>query len=458
MTARPNTRWRAPAWGLALLLALAAVGRGGELPPPTPVPAAPVTPVLGPDSAVVFALQNNPEIATLRRQHGIAAAGVVIARTYPFNPLAQHFVMGVNGPAESGVTNHVFNEHTMRLDLELRHQGTHRRALARSTLSRVDWEIAAQEVGLALRVARAFNALLYRRGKLQILDETIQFQATALRQVEELVGQNRLTRADLVLAQADAAEARTARGPAAANAVTATYDLRRLLGVIDEPVEADGTLERDLPRPGLEELVQAALERRPDLHALELAVAEADARLRLEIANRFGNPSLGPAYEFNETSDHFIGMWLVWQVPIFNTRQGEIQMRQAERDRALAAVRQAEVQIQQDVRAALARLGEAEVVVETFRTRTLPTLRRAREELDRLFAENLPGGELSRVIDIRRRLLRARDAYLDALWELNQARADLATAVGDPSLAYAPFQDPPPGPGACPAPSPQGAE
>jgi hypothetical protein len=32
-------------------------------------------------------LQNNPELAALRQQHGIAAAGVVIARTYPFNPL-----------------------------------------------------------------------------------------------------------------------------------------------------------------------------------------------------------------------------------------------------------------------------------------------------------------------------------------------------------------------------------
>src|SRR5439155_9011124 len=41
------------------------------------------------DSAVIWALQNNPELAALRQQHGIAAAGVVIARTYPYNPTLQ---------------------------------------------------------------------------------------------------------------------------------------------------------------------------------------------------------------------------------------------------------------------------------------------------------------------------------------------------------------------------------
>jgi outer membrane protein TolC len=42
------------------------------------------------------------------------------------------------------------------------------------------------------------------------------------------------------------------------------------------------------------------------------------------------------------------------------------------------------------------------------------------------------------VIDITRKLLRARDAELDARWELYQAQADLAAAVGDPTLAIAP--------------------
>jgi hypothetical protein len=41
---------------------------------------------------------------------------------------------------------------------------------------------------------------------------------------------------------------------------------------------------------------------------------------------------------------------------------------------------------------------------------------------------------LAQIIDIRRRLLRTRDAYLDALFELSQAQTDLAAAVADLSF------------------------
>jgi hypothetical protein len=43
--------------------------------------------------------------------------------------------------------------------------------------------------------------------------------------------------------------------------------------------------------------------------------------------------------------------------------------------------------------------------------------------------------DLARVIDIRRRLLRARDSYLDVLFELSQAQTDLAASVADLSFA-----------------------
>jgi hypothetical protein len=37
------------------------------------------------------------------------------------------------------------------------------------------------------------------------------------------------------------------------------------------------------------------------------------------------------------------------------------------------------------------------------------------------------------VLDIRRKLLKARDSYLDALWEASQAQSDLTAAVGGPT-------------------------
>jgi cobalt-zinc-cadmium efflux system outer membrane protein len=391
--------------------------------------------VLSLPDAVRFALERNPELATLRQQHGIAAAAIVIARTYPFNPQYFGLVLGANGPESAGVTNKVFNEHYARIDLEMRHQGLHRRAAAEAALSRTDWEIATQETLMAIRVIRAFNVLLYRREKLRLANEAVQLQEQAVKQVGLLVEQGRLGRSDLPLARADVAEGHALRGLARTNVEQAANDLRRLLGDVELSFEVTGSLETKCPHDDAATLTQAALEARPELHALQLAVEEADARLRLEVANRCGNPSIGPGMEYNETRAYFVGAVLACPLPCFNRRQGEILQRRAERERAVLVVQQAEVAVRMDVQAALARLRNAEAQVDTIRSETLPALQTARETLDRLFAAGEPGVDLVRVLDIRRRLLRARDGYLDALWELSQARADLAAAVGTPAFA-----------------------
>src|SRR5947209_7563268 len=74
--------------GLLCWSCLAWVGVGtasAQSPPPTGAPEKP--PLLTMDQAVLWALQHNPDLASLRQQHGIAAAGIVIANTYPFNPI-----------------------------------------------------------------------------------------------------------------------------------------------------------------------------------------------------------------------------------------------------------------------------------------------------------------------------------------------------------------------------------
>jgi cobalt-zinc-cadmium efflux system outer membrane protein len=407
--------------GFALLIGMASVAQAAD-----PV-------VLSLPDAVRWALERNPELATLRQQHGIAAAAVVIARTYPFNPQFQTLLMGDYGP---GVTNHVFIEPQLRLELEVRGQGRHRRAAAEAGLSRTDWEIANQEMLLGIRVIRAFNTLLYRREKLRLADQAVQLQEEAATLVSKQVEAGRLGRGDVFLARADAAEAHAVRGPAQTAFDLAGVELRRLLALLNEPFDILGNLPVSFARVEQALLEQAALDRRADLRALQLAVEEAEARLRLEVANRHGNPTLGPAFEENETSDTFFGVTLYLWVPVFNKRRGEIMQRQAERSRAVLAVQQSEVAVRMDVRSALARLADAQTVVQTYRNETLPAIRTAREAIDRLFIAGEPGVEVLRLLDVRRRFLRANDAYLDALFELSQAQADLAAALGDPSMAF----------------------
>jgi outer membrane protein TolC len=168
--------------------------------------------------------------------------------------------------------------------------------------------------------------------------------------------------------------------------------------------------------------------------------------------------------EYSESSVMFVGIWMIWQLPVINTRRGEIRQRRAEVARASEALNQGEIQMRLDISTALARLERAEGVVKNFANNVLPNLRKTREEFDKLYQAGQPGVTLPQIIDIRRRLLTTRDAYLDALFELSQAQTDLAAAVADLSFAdcgavpSASESEGPGGAGANQQPSAQGGE
>jgi cobalt-zinc-cadmium efflux system outer membrane protein len=415
---------------------------GPELLPPT----------LSRDTAVLWALQHNPELIALRQQHGIAAAGIVIARTFPYNPLLESRVQMAEGPNAAGITNRTPNEHLLFFTLELWGQSRFRRQGARATLSRTDWEIAFQEQLLAVRVLRAFRTVLYRQEKLKLSLDFIHLNEEAARHVQAIVEQGGKSRAaDLILARTEVDNARAAVGPARAALTLARAELLRALGATDQSFLLEGELELVCGHGETEALVQAALETRADLQARQAAVAEASARLRLEIANRFGNPTFGPAYVYDPTGVQLIGAQLNVPLPVFNRHRGEILQREAERTRAVLELQRTEVQIRQDVLTALARLEQAQMWTDEYSNVILPNLRRALEGVERLFASGDPSVDVLRVIVIRRNLLRARDGFLDALWEVSQARADLAAALGEPDLGIAPCAT---APAAGPAPSP----
>jgi len=384
--------------------------------------------------AIASALENNPELAALRQQHGIAAAGVVIARTYPFNPIWEGKIRAADGPASAGITNRVSNEHKVLLDIEVRGQGTHRRQAAQAALSRTDWEIAFQETALAVRTARAFNAVLYRQEKLRLVEETIRLNEKSVEQILAVVKQAILRRTDYLTARSELNDARTQLSPARAALAAAWRDLRLALGSESGAWELEGKLDLPSAQCEPELLLTAALERRADLHARAAAIAEADARLRLELANRYGNPNIGPAYEYDPTRVNLIGAQISMPLPVFNTRRSEIQQREAERARAGLELRQAELLVRHDVQAGATRLQEARTGLELYRTRVLRDAENGVTEIELLFKKGEPGVELPQVIEFRRKLLKARDGHLDALLELRQALADLAAAVGDPAI------------------------
>lgn len=386
------------------------------------------------DAAIQWALEHNPSLAAIREQHGIAAAAIVIAQTYPFNPTWEGRVRATSGPESAGTTNVVPTEHSLLLEWELRHQGQYRREGAAQALSRTDFEIAFQELSLAARVIRAFDTALYREEKLAFVERTLKFNEKSVQEIALLVEKNQLRAGDLLIARTEVVDTRTLLGPARAALVVARNDLRRLLGLVDEPLRVKGTLASTVPPFEEPELIAAAMERRPDRSARLAAVAEAEAALKLAQANRFGNPIAGPSYEYDNTRVNYMGVQFTIPLPLLNRHNGEIMQREAERGRAIAELRQTEIQVHQDVEEAIQRLKEAKSWADSY-PQTIKNLNQAHEEMRDLFLKNQPGADVLRLIDIRRKLFKAEEGYFDAIWEISQGRADLAAAVADPRLA-----------------------
>src|SRR5205823_9269789 len=94
--------------------------------------------------------------------------------------------------------------------------------------------------------------------------------------------------------------------------------------------------------------------------------------------------------------------------------------------------------VAQDVQAALTRFAEASKWAAEYPAEVLPSLRQAQKQMEQLFAQAEQGVDVLKVIGVQQNLLRAADAYLDARFEVSQAAADLAAAVGDPALAIGP--------------------
>jgi cobalt-zinc-cadmium efflux system outer membrane protein len=428
-------------YGISALATVAiAIGHAAaqttDLPAPRVVPVArDSTQPLTLEQALRWALENNPTLRTQRQAHNVAAAEMVIARTYPFNPALENRVQDASGPTSAGIGNVVPIEEVLVLELEVRGQGKYRREAASAALSRTDWTIADQEQTLAVQVVRAFDALLYQQEKMRLLERVVQLDQELVANVTRLFNANVLGASDRIVAETELDDARAALSLGRVNVITAQAALRTALGTVTETFTAEGTLEMPPAPLDLATLTEQALQRRPDLKARQSALLEAEASLRLTDANRYGNPAIGPVFTYDPSRASSIGAQINVPLPVLNNHRGDILKAQAVRAQAQLELQQTEITIRQEVEAAVAHLRAAEARATMYRTQVLPHLEQALQDVRKLFQANAKGVGLLQVVDVQRKLATAQAAYLDALFEQSQARAELFAAVGSLPVA-----------------------
>ncbi|HNQ22186.1 MAG TPA: TolC family protein [Phycisphaerae bacterium] len=424
------------------------------------------------DEAVQVALLNNPRLQAAFQEIGVARADVVQSQLWRNPTLA----LGFRFPDGGGLAN--FEAGLAQSISEIWLLPPRRRAAQRE-LDRAVLEVARQAGAIALDTRAAYFAVLHAERDAELARQNVALtqELLELTQARQQAGAGGAL--DVNLSRGQHVEAELAVRQADLEVGRRRAELARLLGLTLPP----GTvvLAETLRAPeGLTVTFEAALaaarESRLDLRAAAHVVAAAADHLVAEQRSLFRSVDVGVALEREERrsrgdrdllADAFwasadagaptlpslrprereasgvtLGPTVVLELPIFDQNQAQIARARSQYEQALWLQQALEVEVAQDVHAAVQRLLTTAERVRMYREDLL-TVQDENLELARA-AYQAGAATFLALLEARRSALTASAGYSAALYEAAVARVDLERAIGRPitSLA-APLASPP---------------
>ena len=348
---------------------------------------------------------------------------------------------------------------SVRQPIELGHQTTHRYHIAQAAYEQQHWTVVQAELRALVQTYRFFQTAVYRREKFKIARELSDFNEKILKSLQNRLEANLVLPADVILARVESRASRQLAKAAQQDYIIALADLRNQIGITEstgaaEPID-EFVLPACIPPVSGQELIEMALQNRPDIHAARAAVAGTKAAENLARADRIPSPIIGPQYEIDEAGLQYIGFVYVSAIPVWNSGGPLQRQREAEHCRAHQALQQAQQRVVAQVRSGAVRWNGAVGLVN--QTRGLSSgLARVAADLEDLFQQGQ--ADLTRLLQAQQRVIQLKNTELDALWAASQAQADLLLAVGAPTLIQCILNQPSStavsAPGPAPSPSP----
>lgn len=388
------------------------------------------------EAALDLALQDNPEIQVVRRNLGIAQGALTQARTYPFNPaLELEGNAGRSRSVESPVKRESVEGFAVGLSqvFEIKGQRRIRTGIATSNLERTEWEIRDAERRILAEVMHAFGKLLEVQERLKLAKEIVTLAEETRDVARKQFEAGEVPRLDLLRAEVELRRAFNRQVAEERRVAAARQNLNLHLGrTPDAPLRAEGPLLFSEPSGTQAELLQQALELRPDLKVVEAGLHVAQRRARLARAEGI-LPEVEVAARYEE--DHALeerewrGMLEVEiPIPLFNRRQGEVEAALAEKRRQEAQIALIRAQIEAEIAAGFEQFQRSQQIVEQYVQSILPQ----QEQNLQLIREGYTLGQfgLTDLLLAQRELIEERFAYLEAISELNTALAELRQAAG----------------------------
>ncbi len=398
------------------------------------------------------AVTGNPDLVALRQGNEASAEAVEAAKHFPttlnptlwidYRPLnfvpPDTFASSGKG---SGSTQHGYKYAknyiyiSWRQPLELKHQTTHRAAIAQAAFDLQRWNVITAEMNSLVQTYRFYQTAAYRREKARVAKQLADFNEKLLETLHRRLEANQVLPVDVALAEVESQATGQQYQAARQDYAAALTDLQNQIGLPETAGLVAPSDKFSIPRyiPNLSEqqLIEMALCSRPEIFAARAQVAGAEAAVRLANADRTPSPIIGPEYESDEVLVQYVGMVFICPIPILNNGTPLLKQRQAELRRTVVAERQIEQRTAVQVKSALAKWNQAVTLVN--RTAGLTrTLKSQVESIQRLF--DAGQADLNKLYQARQRLIQLENAELDAFWQATQAQSDLLLALGAPSL------------------------
>ena len=379
------------------------------------------------DHALAIARRNNPDLAAAAQELKIAHGELTKARyLFPFNP-----EVASEGDYRPRTNQSNTQDWRVGLSQEIEMFGQRGLRIKSANLNLTERQLLLDHQFrlLAAAVKLTFFDACRARAQVELLHELAALDQRLFKAARVRFTAGEIGRIDFNLAQVRYGESERALIEGTEVYRLQRSSLGRLLGEAagPEPVPAMPGAPQ-LPDFKIEQLLERALQQRPDLRAREFEVSRLDAEAALNQRLALPNFKVGAFGGHELNTEYPMGLQLGFNVPLFNRRQGEAEIIQGQKSRAEALLRANQLDVAKQVRDSYSSYLAARESLSIYQKDVIQPASESFGLLERAFSAGKI--DLLKLSVVEREAFQARMSYLDALFNVNSARVsvELATA------------------------------
>jgi TolC family type I secretion outer membrane protein len=396
------------------------------------------------DESVALALKNNPAIKIAESEKEKAAGSLTESRAgkLPAISISHSDTRSKSATTTTaGTTFSVGEKYDNRASLSLPlYTGGKVEGLigqAKLSLSSAEQGVELSKQQLKLDATSAYFGLLQARNMVQLNQESVERLEAHLKNVQLQYEVGTVAKTDVLRSEVELADAQQNLIKAENSYDLAVATLNNVIGMpLDTEIQVKDELQYAKYQINLEDSIQYALEKRPDMVQATTGVDIAQKGITVAKAGTRPSVALSGYQDWNDSDfpgndNNNWGVTLTASMNVFDSglTHGKVKQAEAGLDKAQEQARQKKDAVQLDVRTAYLNMKEAEKRIETSNV----AVAKAEEDYKIAQVRYTAGvGTNLDVMDAQVALTQAKTNYVQALYDYNTNKAKLDKAMGVP--------------------------